>query len=885
MTQFKATSVAIGCGIIALSLAVFDGIGVAQSSSPTIPLSPGRVPEQILEQTAPFVPKEPSKEDNTESKSDQINKVINFAIGTTSVRYPWLTNPTDRLTFTPTIFNPSQNESYFDTDIRFASQNPTLVKITYGYFPTSNQFYWVLPNNRVVIETQGIQGGIIQQGQGTDTVVQQSITFSRALIGNQIVVSLPEVFQEITNNLDTTKFTIQTTSGLVVNPLGIPAPPVTISSGINFNSPNVTVITIGSGSTNNPQGGLSNFGNLEAQNTPQVLQALPTVNLQPLFDNAAIPLAKDAIVSEQGLSSLGLSFNTGNTSSSLLGGLTSFPGIKILQVNKFDNPDLLEILTNPSLSKSEREFYYLNSLFWSDLGERTPQIVSQITRTNSNWQRIYASLPVNQSLITYDSKDIKATYNNRFINLGASISYSFDTGKINFPQSINNTLGMLLGSAFLAIDPQGIQAGVNEGKRLRDEQAKFTPLSTVATSEQRQQINQRLNNSLFYSSISSALEQVSGNLTFDSNITPTHSEIIQVRTGLYRRVVQFLDSSIESTQGDTIVSNLRTSFENFGPLTFLGTLIPKNETGFQPNETGFQPNESFASEIVLTDPSSGRQLVQSFNSADPNLTTIPTGIRRFVLAFDRLELTRKDRQRGKFSTYQGSVSLPSVEATWSGSQDNFNYSVSSGLWFNFAKNTAGNVANNNLGTTEPSIGAFINAFLIWRTSSVENDSSGRVTTVTTQSPIVRLSWNSSTNQNNSSFISFSYTLSQQMQGMGFTVTPGILLADQSTSLRTISFLQGSLEIGNGLRFRSSLEYDQNLYWSLEATQLISSSYTLGIFIKNFKDTNQGIESRILESIYGMLIRYQIPQTPASIEAQLGSRSDGIDFRIKGNLRF
>lgn len=845
----------------------------AQSLPPNIPNAPTQLPEQILEQTSPTPPQEKTPESpQPQIRPEQIDKIVELAITSTSVRYPWLTNPTDRLTFSPTIFNPSQAESYLDTDIRFASQNPTVVKLTYGYFPKPEQFYWVLPNNRVVIETQGFQGGIIQQGRGTDLSFRSVITLSRALTGNQVVTTLPEQFSEITDNLDPATFSVQSIVGQILNPIGVPASPVVINSGVDRNSPNVRVFGLAAG---------ANLGNLEAQNTPQVLQGFPTVNIQPLFDNGQIAFQKDSVVSEAGLAALGLAFGTG--SSSNLEGFSSFPGVKILQPDKFDNSDLYQVLTRRDLDRDEKAFYYLNSLFWADLGERTPEIATRLSQDNSTWQRLFVSRPVNQTLITYDPKTVKATYNNRFVNLGASISYSFDKGKINFPQSINNTLGLLLGGIFFALDPQDLQAQVDEAKEARDQgvlnkNAKFTPLATAATGIQRQQINQRLNSSLLYSSLSSGLEQISGNLTFDSNITPSESGLLQVRTGLYRRLVQFLDRKLERTQGDTIVSNLRTAVDRFGPLTFIGSQIPVDETGFLP------ANESFASEIVLTAPD-GRQFVNSIDSSAPDFTTIPIGINRLAIAFDRIELRRRDLERGSFSSYQGSISLPSIEAAWTGSSDNFNYSVSSGLWFNVAPDTAGNVSNNTLGTKEPTFGAFLNAILAWSISNVELGEGNTVAAVNTHSPAFRLSWNSSVNPNNASFLNFSYTFARQIPNVNFSVTPGLLVVDQKDSIRTIGFLQSSLNLGS-LRFRSSLELERsNLIWSVEATQALDSSGSAGLFYKNFREVNQGFENRVTESNYGLLLRYIIPQTPNSLESQLGFGSNYVDFRIRGNLRF
>ncbi len=875
MTTLKANTVRVGCGIIWMIFSHTVASPV-QAQTPSIPLDPGRVPDQILEQNNPLTPAPTAPP--IQFDADQISEVIRFAITSTAVRYPFLVNPSDRITFTPNIFNPSEAENYFDSDIRFASDNPLIAKLTYGYFSRSDQFYWVLPDNRVVFETNGYQAGVLQQGSGRDISVQQTVVLTRALSGRQVVTTLPENFSEITKAIDPSTFTISSTSAQVINPPGIPAAPIALNTGVNLSSPNITIINSSVATTNSNQGGGSNFANLEPDNTPQILQGFPTNNLQALFSNGEIPIAEGSIIPEANLLAFGLSFDSLSDPNNTLGGSTSPPGFKILQRNQFDNQDLLQILTNPFLRRGEREFFYLNSLFWSDLGNRPPIVTVSQSETTNSWQRYYISRPVNQSMISYDPKEISATYNNRFINLGASLSYSPDTGKINWSQTYNSTIGMLLGGIFLALDPQNLGDRLGEAKQLRDDKAKFTPLTTIATSEQRQQINQRINSSLFYSTLGSALEQVSGNLTFASNITPTSSDLFQFRTGLYRRTVQFVGSEIgDVVQGDTSISVAQVSVDTFGPLTFIGSQIPRSQTLIP-------TNESFASEVVLTAPN-GQQFVQSINSSDPDLVAIPIGINRTKLAFDRIELTRTDRQSSKFFTYFGYVSSPSVELSWNGSSDSYNYGFSTGLWLNTAANTAGNVSDNTLGTSEPTLGAYATAFFTLSSSFTERDEKEMPIAVTTISPLIRIAWNSSANSNNSSTANISCTFSRQVSGLSFSITPGVTIADESTRLRTVSFIQGSIDFGGGLRFRTSVELDRDTFWSFEGTQRLDPSFTVGAFIRNFRELTQGVDTREIASNYGLSLRYQVPASPASIETQFGISDGNVEVKIKGNIRF
>ncbi len=844
----------------------------SQTFSQSVPLDPGKVPQQILEQTTPIAPKQ------SPEPTDVSGRIL-FSITNTALRYPWLINPTDKITFSPTIFNPTQAGTYLDSDIRFAKQNPNVAKLTFGHFPRSEQFYWSLPNNRVVTETKGWQGGIIHQGSGLDITLRRRTTLSRALTGIQVVNTLPENFAEITGSLDPTNFRIQSAAAQIINPIGSPAVPISLNTGIDLNSANITFISPGVASTNNPRGGISNFRFLEAENTPQVLQGFPTNNLQALLLDGQVRLRQGELIPDSALAALNITWgSTRESKNTPLGNVTSFPGIKTLQFRKFDNYDLLQILTNPSLSRYEREFHYLNSLFWFDFGEREPQIQDTQTEVASTWQRFYLNHPVNQTLLQYDPKEIKATYVNRFINLGASISYSPEQNRVNWKQSLNASLGMLLGSVFFATNPSSLQESLDEAKQQRHSNVKPTPLATAATSEQRQKINQRLNQSLFYSSLASGLEQVSGNLTLSSHITPDSSDLFQVRTGLYRRAVQFFQNDIEPVQvGNTFISFLDTSVNDFGPLTFIGNQIPRSLTAIR-------PSESVATQVVLTAPD-GRQFIQDLNSVTEGVTTLPIGINRAALAFDRIEFSRIDRQTALFYNFNGYISLPSVEAVWNGSSNDLNYAVSSGLWLNVSPNAAANVSENNAGTTEPSLGAYANALLNWNGTQTDLDENNKLVAISRHVPFLKATWNSSISLNNSASVNLGYTFSRQTASFGFSVTPGFLLVHENAATRGVGFLQGNLGIGQGLEFKTSLDYDQNLFWMVEGTQQLSSNWGVGGYLKNYRDFNQGFDTRAIGSSYGLLVKHLIPESRVGIESQIGISDSNMEARIRGSFRF
>ncbi|NJK33946.1 MAG: hypothetical protein HC919_02805 [Oscillatoriales cyanobacterium SM2_2_1] len=866
-----------GAGLVACMVLAVPVI--AQTQSPVIPLDPTRTPEQILEQTPPVTSPEP---DPPPQVVDDLAQVIVNALTNTAVRYPWLTNPTDRLTFPANSFNPSQAENYIDTELRLSDSNPFLLKLTYGSFPASDQFYWLLPENRVVIETLGNQGGLIHQGRGQDFASISTLTFTRALAGLQNVITLPEVLTQITRGSSAGSFSVFAAVAITANPEGLPAPLITLDTGTDVTRPNVTVlssdISIGVGSTNSPTGGGSNFGNLQPDNTPQVVQGFPTVNLQPLIlpflENGEV-LRVGSVIPPESLAAINLDISSATASD--LGGFSSLAGIKILQPMRFDNFDLLQALTNPFLGRGEKLFYYFNSLFWTDFGFRTPETTNTVTATGDDrWYRAYYSRPHRQTIIQYDPQELRATLGDRFSNPGVSVSFSLSGGQINLGQTINQTLGLALGGIFLTVDPDTLQAQVDDAKARRDRQEQFVPLQTAANSQERRQINERLNIGLFYSNLSSSLEQISGSLTLDGEASPTRSSFWQIRTGLHRRVVQFLGFELGPIeQGDTIVTFLRLSDQRFGPLTFIGAQFPRPLTALP-------LNEAIASEVVITAPD-GQQFVQRFNS-NADLVTLPIGIDRQEFASDRIELSRTDRQEGKITSFLGNILVPAVEMVASGTSGQLNYSLSSGLWLNVAPRSAGNVAENTDGLNEPSFGAYLSAFAALSSTELERNEAGQVTSVTIQSPVVRAFLTTGTNINNASFLNLSYTFSRQVPDLSFSLSPGLLLASEGERMRMVPFFQGTLDLGAGLRLRSSLEFDQNTAFTLEALQQLSPNWGAGVFYRNFREINVGVDTRTFSALYGLTARYQVPQSAVAIEGQVGFGST-LDLRLRGNLRF
>lgn len=824
----------------------------------------------------------------TKKQPQAIQKIVILdALTFSANKYPWIVNPTDNLTFSTELFKPNKNENYIDTDIRvrFSGDNQIIDKFTYAKFPKADQFYWVLDRNRIVVETKGSQVGILSQGRQTNTYITQNVTSQQAFWGLQTLFAIPTDFQSLAGEVDTDNFSVISIAGQLINPEGIPAGRVIINSGIDVNNPNVTVLknpipVIGSGSTLSVDGGQALFQALDAINAPKILQGFPTTNIQPLLDDGNVQLKVGEIIPKNALEAAGIFWGDILTGEGFgfTAPVSSFPGIKVAQLGKFDNFDLLNVAVNPFLSQSEKDFHYLNSLQWLSLGRRQPvfETLSQ-TQESSDWHRIYVSHPHNRSLIQYDPVAIKATYSNIFSAPGLSLTAKFSNTNIDTIQSVNSTLGLLLGGVFEAIKIDNIQQGLEEARQKLKNGEGFTPLNTPATANQRRQINNRLNRTLSYANAASGLEQVSGTYTFPSQVTPNNSSILQIRTGNHKRAVQFLERNISILdEGDTFFSDLRLSNEKFGPLTFIGNPIPLNDTSIKPI------NESSAVEVVLTNPQ-GQQFVQKFNSADT--TIVPLQVRAADLAFDYMELTRVDKIGVSFNNFNGYLSLPTVELLAAGSSGNFNYSANLGTWFNIDASSAPGVSNNNLGIEEPTLGIYTNILVNYIKTDIRLNSAKKPVAVNTHIPYLRLDWNSASNKNNPFSTYLSYLYQHQERNFGFSLSPGIAFIENNSNGEFLGLFNGEFSTSYGLNLKTNLEIGKELFFEFQGLHRVSKNISAGVYLKNYSVNNLGLSSRVSGYNYGVILRHNFPDNGVFIETQIGTGENGFDLKLQGGYRF
>ncbi|GAB1544119.1 hypothetical protein NUACC21_67950 [Scytonema sp. NUACC21] len=811
-------------------------------------------------------------------------EILLDALAVSATKYPWLINPTDNLIFSPEVFKPN-TDNYSSFDINFSKDNPNINKFIFAFVPKKEQFYWVLPNNKVVFETKAWQGGVFYQGRSTDTKIIQTITLKQALGGVQAVSVIPGSFDDLIGKIETKNFSIISIAGQITNPSGIPTDKVIINSGIELTNSNVTTLTnplsnLGSGSTRSSNGGGSLFEFLDVSNSPLILQGFPTVDLKPLLNGGNIKLAEKEMIPKEVLEAAGIvwgDYVTGKPSQ-FTAPISSLPGIKIGQLGKFDNVNLLNKLVNPFQTDVERDLHYLNSLFWVSFGQRQPKLEVNIeNQDEDNWHKLYFSNAHNRAIIEYSPTDISVSYANIFTNPGVSLIINFEDARINEIQSANSTAGMVLGFIFQGVDINRIQYHLDTAKQKFKNQEVFSALETKATSLQRRQINYRLNQTLSYANRVSGLKPVSGTITFPSKITTNNSNIIQLRTGLYRRRLQFLQEDVgQIIEGNTFFSNLKLSNKNFGNLSFISTSLPLLETSVTPNN-----NEASAAEVILTQPN-GKSFVQRFSSGDN--TVIPVGIKSSDLAFDRIELTRIDRQNIHLKTFNGYLDLPAIELVFAGSSGDFNYSATTGYWFNLDSNSAPGISH-NIDLQEAALGIYTNILLNFQKINVQKNIKNDPKAIETHASFLGINWNSAININNPFSANLSYSYSYQNPQLGFSLTPGIAFVGSRDRNELTKFLTAQMSLKTGLECHAIIELAKELFFDLYVLQKINTNISVGAYIKNFSQINLGLDNRITNINYGIILKQNFTKNNSFLEAQIGTGEKGLDARLQGGLRF
>ncbi len=856
-----------------------------------LPLPPSALPPVIAPTIAPIAPPIPSA-DTVQPKPDLEappksidRRALLDALNKTTQRYPALSNPLgDRVPEAPN-FTLHQNQQ-IRFNFRTQGQSGRLQDLTFHRFKPDDQLYWVLPGNRIVIETLGWEGGLRQSGLETDIEVQQRIQATQPLWGLQAAWVIPQSFQDLISREELNTASILSIAGEATNPDGSPTPTIALNSGTPASAATptrriTTIPRIGTGSTYSPSGGGALFENLGLGTSPYILQAFPTNNLQALLEGEGLFVG--AVIPAGILGRAGIKFGNPITGEGFefKPEVTSIPGIKVAQASQFDNLDLLNVLINPYLDRDDRQLSYLNSLHWVSLGLRTPKILSttQTTQTHE-WTNFFLNRPHNRTLLQYDREPRQATYTNIFSNPGLSLSYSFDRKNFNEGESANATIGHLLGAIFEWIKPYRLEKSLWEAKVRAKREEPFTLLRSTTTPEERKQINQRLERTLTLANRTSGIDDLSGSITFPTPIYPDRNALFQIRVGNHLRRLNVTQVDQKWTEGNTFISKLKLSNETFGPLTFIGNPI------FNDNLPPIVSNAARSStvKVIITTADGGRQLEIGDQVPNTDGAVLPVAIRSFATAFDRLELSQIGLVTTNIHRYEGDAYLPTIEAVLTGSRGNFNYSYHGGLWGNVAKQLAPNVRRADYGQLEPRFGLYTQALLNWESARAILNKDKKISAIVVSNPSLSLSLNSASNPSNPSTLIASYSYLRQTTPLTIAVTGGALLSYTGSAIEPVLFGRGQMNFQNGMTVTGAVDMSNRLYGTLETVVPVSPIWSTGIYLQNFS-TGLLNNNRTSGSSYGIILQNLSGPGRTGFTSRIGFSNGKPEIRFEGNLKF
>ncbi|MEO0835710.1 MAG: hypothetical protein AAFY16_06940, partial [Cyanobacteria bacterium J06642_3] len=522
--------------------------------NPALPESPQLSPngEQDVQPQIPnATPSESLKGEPTEElRRAVLKEIIINALDNSIERYPWLVNQSDQLILNPNTFQATESNLQVNFGGKFSSSaiigedelnNPFLEHLSFSRSVKDLQFYWISENNSVVVETQGTHGTFMSQGQSTSDngqAIQQETLQTEGLFGVQAVWALPSILSNLKGEENADKHSTTTIAVEISDSPDVPINEVIFDTGVNLDDPQVILLdNLDFGETYSPEGGGVLFENLEAENTPLILQGFPTTNLQPLIADGG-ELRVGQAVAPENYAQIRQRLDNSEFS--------SLAGVHILRPNQGANEDLVRVLANPYLSPEAQDFHYLNSFLWVSLGQRDPEISPinidplpgeddvEVRRSEENeWKRFTMSHSRHRALLEYHPEDIELNYASIFANPGLSLSVS-DFTSVDINQTAHATLGMLVGSLFY-ITPGNVADELSVAREKYKNLQPLGGLKTTATSQQRRGMNTRLNKTLKYADGAGSLHQASGSWTFASKTTPDDSQLFQIRSGLYKR--------------------------------------------------------------------------------------------------------------------------------------------------------------------------------------------------------------------------------------------------------------------------------------------------------------------------------------------------------------
>jgi hypothetical protein len=890
---------------------------------PILPIPTDELPPLPLPETQPGEQPEQPPEDRpeltTEEKRTLLRALMRNLLDNSATRYPFLVNTSDKLIINPRNFQPAKFQFYsnfsFDLDNLDRNNSAQPEKLStalmesgnISLYPDEQQFYWVLDGNRVVIETEGKHLNVAIQGNASQRNQRQIAEVATVFWGVQSVFGLPNNFQDLLGDKNLEDLNIIVGSGEIVRPSGDNLGE-DFSVNINLIGPDGNLLEkfiLGderaNATTTELEGGGAFFENLDATNAPIFFQGFPTINLQSLLNNG-VELEVGSIIPSENLAEAGLTLGDFFTKEGFAfdAPISSFPGVKILRLDQSDNNDIVSILSNPFLSQQERDFYYLNSLMWYNLGQRDPDFFTfNLSNNRKDWSRYTLSWSHNRTLLQYDPEEIKLNYVNVFSNPGLSITTA-KLAEADNHQTTNASLGLILGSAFHLINPVNLNETIQEAKEKYQNLEPLATLNTQATSAQRRQMNQRLNDTLNYGNTNSNLHQVSGSYTFASNITPDSSSLWQLRTGLYRRNVLFIgqERAAWSPESPVIITSVRN--RDLGPIFFTGVNVPTSLTGIN-------YEESFEFTFLRLETSDGEVLFdQSFvfdNRLDNLFTAAPIigPGKAYDLSFGRIKLSRFRDRDVQTTFYSGSLYFPSVELVTSGTINNFSYALSTGLWFNLFPDSApmiernlGNVIRN--ATNEMSMGGMLKLSAKADFRNIFYDDQKQWQTIILNSPIFSLNYNTNPNRLNLSTVSLANVFQLVRRDFNVTLYPVLSYSPQVLNPNVNSNRVGNVEAfvlmnlshQSGWKLNSNISFEQQTRYQIEATYNVIKnekigSLEIGPYMGNFFRSFPGFDFLVGSNNYGIKLQYQTPNSGFMLNSRISHGSSG--FQGDLNLQF
>lgn len=920
-----------------------------QSQLPLEPVNPSlpvpKVPEvpdlTIPEEEPPEQPPEQPPLTAAESRK-VLTALMRSLLESSASKYPYVANTSDQLVINPRNFQPLTSSLYssFNFNVGKVTQdnlqttqplndsdrNSFIESASVSLYPQDQQFYWFLGENRLVIETQGNHMNLGYQGSVSQQTSRQTVEVSTTFRGTQMAVALPVDFQQLVGKetLDDVSFTVGAAritlppgANLADNAqfnLNITQPDGTVNQSIYF------MDDAGKATTYDTLGGGSFFENLDARNAPEFFQGFPTVNLKPLLNNG-VTLEVGSVVPRENLIALGLTPGDILTRQgfSFQPQVSSVPGVKPLRLNQTENNDLVAVLSNPFLTKEQKDLHYLNSFMWNNLGYKTPKITSTTNLNNDDgqeyWSRYTFSLSRNRSLIYYDPEEIKITYSNVFSNPGISLTTA-EWNQTDVNQSVNASVGLIVGGLFNLINPGDLNKTLNAAKEEYQQLRSFGSIKTKSSSGQRRQMNIRLNNTLGYADTNTNLSQVSGSYTFAANVTPNSSSLFQFRTGIYKRLVQFVGQEVQPWNPDQFFVIESVSFPNFNPIAYVGINLPTEVTSINNNNNNRTVDLSF----IQAANSNGEVLFnQSFVVDSGKLFTaapIPGGGKAFTSGSARIVMGTSQEREIKTFSYIGDIYLPAMEFLMSGTVNSFNYALSAGMWFNLFPDSAPMV-NTNLsnsgGTKESSMGGTLKLSVKTDLTSVAYDDNKQWSQIISNSPFFSLAYNTNANALNLSTISFGNVFQLKKRDYSVVFYPVLSYAPAMLNPNVTSESVGELVSFLSLRFSHKSSFDVNASMSInngDTTYRVDATYniinnsrfgtvTIGasyfnspnhqnINLSNYSDSGlaaSDVNFQTRNSRLGWILGYRSPNSNWVINSRLEDGEGGWNGRISMQLKF